>query len=134
MTTLNNAMTHATHDVVTEARRLRSEQPDFNSEQARKLANDYQQNEPEVARFFKDMATWLDENPPRPPYQVLAIATSMQGRHLRGGNPVEDLVERREITDDIPADVIGECVATVVQRAWRAGYDPTTIMFKVRFE
>jgi hypothetical protein len=62
---------------------------------------------------------------------VIAIAVSNTGRHLQGGNPVEFLLSTREITDDIPADVVGECVAEAVHKA---GYDPTTIRFKVRFE
>ena len=33
-------------------------------------------------------------------------------------------IETREITHDLPADVIGECVTEAVHRAWRAGYDP----------
>jgi len=42
-------------------------------------------------------------------------------------------VEQREITDDLPADVIGECVVAVCQRMWKAGEDPVNQVIVVRF-
>lgn len=43
----------------------------------------------------------------------------------RGVNmPVTSLSAIRDITEDLPADVIGECVAEAVQKAWRDGADP----------
>lgn len=36
-----------------------------------------------------------------------------------------------EITTDIPADVVGECVTNVINMAWTAGHDPAVSPFVV---
>lgn len=38
--------------------------------------------------------------------------------------PRSDLSSVREITDDLPSDVIGECVTEATHKAWSAGFDP----------
>ena len=43
----------------------------------------------------------------------------------------ETFNEQREITDDLPADIIGKAVVVATQRAWRAGFDPTVSPFIV---
>jgi len=37
----------------------------------------------------------------------------------------------RKITDDLPADVIGECVTEAVHNAWKSGFDPAVSPFCV---
>jgi hypothetical protein len=61
MTTHSNDMTHATHDLKTEAIRLKQSQG-FNAAGARKLARQYLERHPETAKFFEDMATYYEEN------------------------------------------------------------------------
>jgi hypothetical protein len=39
----------------------------------------------------------------------------------------------RNITDDLPQDVIGEAVTESANKAWKAGIDPTTVRFIVEF-
>lgn len=36
-----------------------------------------------------------------------------------------------DITDDLPAEAIGQVVAEAVQRAWRAGQDPAAPGFSI---
>jgi hypothetical protein len=38
--------------------------------------------------------------------------------------PVSRFQVIKDITDDLPADVIGECVTEAVHKAWFAGHDP----------
>lgn len=38
-----------------------------------------------------------------------------------------------ETTDDLPSNAIGELCAGVVNRAWEAGNDPTTLTLVVNF-
>jgi hypothetical protein len=38
--------------------------------------------------------------------------------------PVSRFQVIKDITDDLPADVIGECVTEAVHKAWCAGHDP----------
>jgi hypothetical protein len=37
----------------------------------------------------------------------------------------------RAITDDLPAEVIGECVTEAVHKAWKSGFDPAIAPFQV---
>ena len=69
---------------------------------------------------------------------AIVIATSTRGGVLVGGNPPTPSVHQREITDDFHNNqnrlIIGAAVADAVEHAWKAGHDPTTITFKLRFE
>lgn len=38
--------------------------------------------------------------------------------------PENSFIDEMEITNDLPADVIGQCIAEAVNRAWKAGFDP----------
>lgn len=42
-----------------------------------------------------------------------------------------DYQSEREITDDLPVDVIGECIAEAVNNVWRQGIDPANKLFRV---
>ena len=44
---------------------------------------------------------------------------------------LSDLMAEREISQDLPAEVIGECVAEAVRDAWKAGHDPALDPFLV---
>jgi hypothetical protein len=35
--------------------------------------------------------------------------------------PAAEFASEREITEDLPSDVIGECVTEATEKAWRAG-------------
>lgn len=45
--------------------------------------------------------------------------------------PLSQHMQQLEITDDLPADVIGECVALATEKAWKAGFDPAKPPFFV---
>lgn len=45
--------------------------------------------------------------------------------------PCTHLQSGRDITDDLPADVIGECVTEAVSNAWKNGFDPVAPEFVV---
>lgn len=55
--------------------------------------------------------------------------------HVQGAHPAlaEPINHIGDITDDLPADVMGEILADAVQKAWRAGCDPTHCKVEVSF-
>lgn len=50
-----------------------------------------------------------------------------KGVHL----PFSDCLSERDITEDLPPNIIGECVAEATNLAWNKGYDPTVPPFVV---
>ena len=51
---------------------------------------------------------------------------------IQGGMYYDQSVEN-EITDELPADVIGATVADAVNKFWKAGNDPVTFTIVVEF-
>lgn len=45
--------------------------------------------------------------------------------------PASEFASVRGITDDLPGEVVGECVAEAVHKAWKAGFDPALPPFIV---
>jgi hypothetical protein len=45
--------------------------------------------------------------------------------------PLSQYAVTLEVTDDLPPEVLGECVSDAVQKAWNAGFDPAVEPFLV---
>lgn len=51
--------------------------------------------------------------------------------HPHGVTAGSVVLEEREIAEDLPAGVIGECVTEAVHAAWKRGFDPAIDPFVV---